>query len=195
MVTNVTYEAVMLRRRSKQTREINGYRRVMSTPKPTARIRFREMAESDLGEISALLGDPVVMRYYPAPKTREEASRWISWNQDNYATYGFGLWIIETNAGDFVGDCGLTWQHVNGAPRLEVGYHVRSELHGRGYATEAAGACLEFARTSTDADALVAILHPENRASERVAEKLGMTRVGDDRGGSFPRRVLSVSIH
>jgi RimJ/RimL family protein N-acetyltransferase len=91
-------------------------------------------------------GRPEVMRFYPAPKSQEEAARWIHWNQQNYVEHGYGLWIVETHDGKFMGDCGLTWQQVNGAQKLEVGYHVRSDLHGQGFATEAATACRDYAR-------------------------------------------------
>lgn len=172
-----------------------GYGRSMVMPQPTERLRFREMHESDLENMAALLGDPEVMRYYPSPKTRQDAEGWIAWNRSNYAQHGFGLWIIETHTGDFVGDCGLTWQEVNGVPTLEVGYHVRSDLQGQGYATEAAAACRDFAGQQTDAGVLVAIIHPKNRASERVAEKIGMHRVADDHSGAIPARsVLSMSL-
>ncbi|MBB2976250.1 RimJ/RimL family protein N-acetyltransferase [Microbacterium endophyticum] len=152
------------------------------------------MASSDIDVMSALVGDPQVMRYYSAPKTREQAADWISWSRAHHAAYGFGLWISETVAGEFIGDCGLTWQEVNRAPQTEVGYHVRSELQGLGYATEAGAACLEFARDHTDADCVVGIIHPENRPSERAAEEIGMTLVGDDQGSSFLRRVSSVAV-
>ncbi|MCP1412870.1 RimJ/RimL family protein N-acetyltransferase [Paenarthrobacter sp. A20] len=46
--------------------------------------------------MSSMLGDPLVMTYYPAPKTRDEAAAWIEWNRDNYARHGYGLWIVET---------------------------------------------------------------------------------------------------
>ncbi|WP_454850037.1 GNAT family N-acetyltransferase [Promicromonospora soli] len=105
-------------------------------PEPTARLRFREMSDDDLDRMSALLGDPEVMRFYPAPKTRAQAQSWIDWNVRNYAEHGFGLWVVETHDGEFVGDCGLTWQTVGGERHVEVGYHVRAELQGRGLATE-----------------------------------------------------------
>ncbi|WP_413543370.1 GNAT family N-acetyltransferase [Citricoccus nitrophenolicus] len=159
-------------------------------PDPTPRLRFREMEPRDLDRMESLLGDPVVMRFYPAPKSREEASRWIAWNRKNYADHGHGLWIIETDDGAFVGDCGLTWQEVKGTPKLEVGYHVRAELHGRGYASEAAAACRDFARDRLRASELVAIIHPDNVASRRVAKNIGMSRIGEDHGGSLPVRVV-----
>lgn len=164
-------------------------------PRDTARLRFREMSAADLDRVAALLGDPKVMRFYPAPKSREDAARWIEWSRRNYREHGFGLWLVETTGGEFVGDCGLTWQSVNGAPELEVGYHVRSELHGRGYATEAAAACRDLARRKALADRLVAIIHPDNTASRRVAEKIGLRYFTDDHSGDpLVRTVLAMPI-
>jgi RimJ/RimL family protein N-acetyltransferase len=164
-------------------------------PFDTARLRFREMTAADLDLLSGLLGDAEVMRYYPAPKTRAEAADWIAWNRRNYERDGFGLWVIETMDREFVGDCGLTWQSVNGVPELEVGYHVRSSLQGRGYATEAATACLELARRCDLAERLVAIIHSENSASQRVAEKIGLRVAGEDRdAGPLVRIVLATPL-
>lgn len=168
---------------------------MVPVPADTARLRFRPMTQSDLPDMEALLGDPAVMAYYPAPKSRDEARAWIAWNQSNYAEHGFGLWIIETLDGEFVGDCGLTWQSVNGHSELEVGYHVRTALQRRGFATEAAAACRDFARDSTGAARLVAIIHPDNDASRRVAEKIGMVRMADALGGEIAiRHVLGMEL-
>lgn len=150
-------------------------------PAPTARLRFREMSLHDLDDMAALLGDPQVMAYYPAPKTRQESLDWITRMQSSYAEHGHGLWIIETHEGEFLGDCGLTWQSANDVPMLEVGYHVRAVRQRRGYATEAARACRELVRTEFAPTLLTAIIHPENVASRTVAEHLGMTHIDDDR--------------
>ncbi|MFF2821890.1 GNAT family N-acetyltransferase [Arthrobacter koreensis] len=160
-------------------------------PQDTARLRFRDMTPEDLDLMAGLLGDPEVMTYYPAPKTRDEAAKWIAWNEANYARHGYGLWIVETHDGEFLGDCGLTWQKINGEnTELEVGYHVRADRQGRGYATEAAAACRDFARETLQAPRLVALIHPENTASKRVAEKLGMAPVDEDFGGPIPVRTV-----
>ncbi|MCV7685963.1 GNAT family N-acetyltransferase [Micrococcus luteus] len=156
-------------------------------PAPTARLRFREMTDADLDVMADLLGDPAVMRFYPAPRTRAGAAAWIAGNRRRYAQDGHGLWIVETHDDDgpgVVGDCGLTWQEVNGRRRLEVGYHVRSDLWGRGYATEAAAACRDLARDGLGHHELVAVIHLENTASRRVAEHIGMTVVDEDRTGA-----------
>jgi RimJ/RimL family protein N-acetyltransferase len=143
-------------------------------PPDSARLAFREMSPDDLDDMACLLGDPGVMTYYPRPKTRPEAAQWIQWNRGLYRTHGFGLWLLTTADGDFVGDCGLTPQVVDGVTELEVGYHVIPALQGRGYATEAAAASRDFARNLLGAPRLVAIIHPDNRPSQRVAEKIGL---------------------
>lgn len=107
-------------------------------------------------------------------KDRTESTRWIDWNLRSYAEHGHGLWIITTHDGGFLGDCGLTWQTVDDTPALELGYHVKASAQKLGYATEAAVACREYASSHSLASHLVSIIHRDNRASRRVAEKVGM---------------------
>lgn len=132
------------------------------------------MRADDLDNLAALLGDPEVMRYYPTPKTREQAQAWIDWNLRNYAEHGFGLWAIETHGGEFVGDCGLTWQDVSGTRDIEVGYHVRTAWQGKGLATEAAAACRDAAREA-GVNRLTANVRSDNLPSQRVARKIGLS--------------------
>ncbi|WP_329571074.1 GNAT family N-acetyltransferase [Kitasatospora sp. NBC_01266] len=165
------------------------------TPAPTARLAFRRMTPDDLDDMAALLGDPEVMRYYPRPKDRAEALAWIEWNQRLYRQQGFGLWLVTLRAtGEFVGDCGLTPQEIEGTTDLEVGYHVRADLQGRGYAGEAAAACRDHARDALGAKRLIAIIHPDNTPSQRVAEKtgLGYERAAVHRSGRPVRRYAAV---
>ena len=170
-----------------------GYPELMP-PCDTPRLRLREMTNDDLDDMAALLGDPQVMEYYPHSKDRTEAAAWIRWNRRNYAEHGFGLWIVETHKGEFLGDCGLTWQTVNGAPHLEVGFHVKPSAQGKGFATEAALACVDHARELEVAATLTAIIHRDNRPSQRVAEKLGMQRNPELRHKSPDHEVFSLDL-
>jgi len=131
------------------------------------------MTLDDLDAMADLLGDEEVMRFYPRPKSRPEAQAWIEWTLGNYARDGFGLWVIEDGEGEFLGDCGLTWQTIDGGTQLEVGYHVVPARQGEGIATDGARACRDFAR-ARGVERLIAITAPENRPSQRVAEKIGM---------------------
>ena len=165
----------------------------MAVPPPTPQLVFREMTLDDLDDMAALLGDPEVMRYYPHPKNRDEALAWISWNQRLYCTHGYGLWLLSLrDTGVFVGDCGLTPQQVDGVTEIEVGYHVRACLQGRGLATEAAGACRDYARDVLGAGRLIAIIDPHNQPSQRVAENLGLVvaRTSDNDGRWNSRQLI-----
>jgi RimJ/RimL family protein N-acetyltransferase len=80
---------------------------------------------------------------------------------------------------------------------IEVGYHVRTALQGRGLATEAAAACHDYARDVLKVDRLIAIIDPRNRPSQRVAEKLGLVAERDsDNDGRWrsPRRIYAASL-
>ena len=147
----------------------------MAPPPQTARLALRQMDLRDLDDMAELLGDPRVMRHYPRPKDRAEARGWIEWNQRLYHEHGHGLWLLTLRAdGAFVGDCGLTPQTVEGQVDVELGYHVRAELWGNGYATEAAAACRDWARDVLGLARLIAIIDPHNHASQRVARKVGL---------------------
>lgn len=98
---------------------------------------------------------------------------WIEWNCRNYAEHGFGLWVLETHAGEFVGDCGLTMQEVDGEWLVEAGWHVRSALRRQGYATEAARA-VRLVAEEAGIDHLIAIIRPDNVASRSVAARIGL---------------------
>lgn len=157
-------------------RRIAGQRAVRSRvlPAPTARLRFREMTHADLDDVALVLGAPDPVRLDHRPRTRADAERWIAWTRRNYAEHGFGLWVVETHDGRFVGDCGLTVQQVDGEPHVEVGYHVHPDLRGHGLATEAAAAVRDAA-AADGIGHLVAIIRPANLPSRRVATKIGLS--------------------
>lgn len=141
---------------------------------PTSpRLTFRRMHADDLDDVARLLGDPVVMEHYPRPRTRAEAADWIAVNQRRYADDGYGLWAVHDREGRFVGDCGLTWQVVDGVADLEVGYHLVPDRWGEGLATEAAAACRDLA-AARGVRRLVAIVRPGNARSVAVAQRIGL---------------------
>jgi RimJ/RimL family protein N-acetyltransferase len=166
-------------------------------PEPTERLRFRPMVMADLDDVTALLSAPDPVRLDRPPRTRDDAIRWIEWQERNYADHGFGLWVVETHAGDFVGDCGLTMQDVEGTPHVEVGYHVLPALRRLGYATEAARAVRDCA-AAEGVEHLVALIRPDNTPSQGVARQLGMAleRTAHVHGGAalvFGMRLVSTS--
>ncbi len=142
----------------------------------TVRLILRELTLDDVDAMFEVLGDPVAMEHYSAPKTRAETGGWIDWACDSYERNGFGLWAVERAAdGAFLGDCGPMLQPVEGEPVPEVGYHIVRRWWGRGYATEAAIACRDIVLGGLGFERVVSIVSPENLASRRVAEKVHQT--------------------
>ena len=142
----------------------------------TERLVLRPFDLEDIDELAPILGDPETMQYYPAPFTLEKSRQWIEWNLSNYREHGHGLWALEAKeTGELLGDCGLIPQTVDGRREVEVGWHVKRSHWRRGLATEAGAACRDYAFGDLGLARLISLIRPENVASRRVAEKLGMT--------------------
>jgi RimJ/RimL family protein N-acetyltransferase len=142
----------------------------------TSRLILQEFSPEDAEQLAMVLSDPETMRYYPAPLDRAGVDAWISRNLQRYREHGHGLWaMLLKSRGEVVGDCGLTVQDVDGTNEIEIGYHVRRDLWGRGLATEAARACRDFGFARMPVERLISLIRPENLPSGRVAEKNGMT--------------------
>lgn len=143
----------------------------------TERLIMREMTLADREGLLAIFSDAEMMRFYPKPFDRQRTAAWIEWNLRNYAEYGFGLWaLILKQNGELIGDCGLIIQDVDGRQETEIGYHVRRDLWGQGFATEAAQTCRNYG-FQLGRNRLISLIHPDNVASRRVAEKNGMSLV------------------
>jgi [ribosomal protein S5]-alanine N-acetyltransferase len=142
----------------------------------TPRLRLREFVPQDVDTLLAVLGDPVAMQYYPAAFDRREVEEWIERNRSRYESDGYGLWaMLLKDSGELIGDCGCFLRDVAGRDEIEIGYHVRRDLWGNGYATEAAQACMQYAFTKLGVDCVISLIRPENVQSIRVAEKNGLT--------------------
>jgi RimJ/RimL family protein N-acetyltransferase len=141
----------------------------------TQRLKLREFSQDDLDDLAAMVADEDQMRFYPRPKTRDEASAWISLNLALYKEYGFGFWLIESlpDSG-FLGYCGIRPLALEGTSEIEIGWHTKKTSWNRGIATEAATAARDMAFERFDLSRLVAIIHPDHTASRRVAEKIEM---------------------
>lgn len=151
----------------------------------TERLVLRPMREDDVPALMAVLSDPVQMAHYPAPFDRAGVERWVQRTHERYARDGFALWTVELKSGEVIGDCGPTMQTLGGAPVVEIGWHIVPAHQRRGYATEAARACLAWAFQHTEADRVVSFMTATNLASRRVAEKIHARFLGpiEDRAG------------
>jgi [ribosomal protein S5]-alanine N-acetyltransferase len=128
--------------------------------------------------MQAVFGDPQVMQFSAggarSPAGTLERVRGLIEHQERH---GFSKWgVCERRSGALIGDCGI--QLLEGGPDVELGFHLRASAWGRGYATEAARACLDAAFTDLGLDEVIAIVAPGNAASVRVLEKIGMRAAG-----------------
>ena len=144
----------------------------------TERLVLRELTPEDFDALHEILSDPETMQHYPAPFDAERTRRWIAWNQDNYRRYGFGLWaVVLRQTGEFIGDCGMTMQNIDGEMLPEIGYHIHKRHWRKGFGTEAARAVRDWAFANTDVDALYSYMKHTNAASWHTAMANGMKRV------------------
>ena len=150
---------------------------MIRTQLETARLRLRLFTHDDLPVMYTLNTDPDVIKYAESPaKDMEEVRQRLEQGPlADYKKYGYGRFAVELKAtGNVIGFCGIKYLPEIDLP--EVGYRYLKEYWGRGIGTEAAGACVGFARDDLKIKKLIALIIPENTASIRVAEKLGMTR-------------------
>ena len=145
----------------------------------TERLVLRELTNDDFAAWYAILSDAETMKHYPAPFDEEKVRQWISWNLENYQTYGFGLWaVILKKENRFIGDCGMTMQCIHGRMLPEIGYHIKREYQRRGYASEAAQRCMRYAFEEEGLRMLTVYHFPWNDRSRRVIEKCGFRKEG-----------------
>jgi [ribosomal protein S5]-alanine N-acetyltransferase len=142
----------------------------------TARLTLRPLRGEDLDAMAALLGDGEALAQWGRPLDREGARDWIGRNIRRYEIDGFGRCAVELrDTGELIGDCGLITTTVEGVREVELGWIVRRVDWGRGFATEAAGAWMEYALRTLALPRVVSMIGERNGASRRVAEKLGMS--------------------
>jgi RimJ/RimL family protein N-acetyltransferase len=141
----------------------------------TDRLTLRMLAAEDFDPYAAMVADAEVMRFIsPDGKPFSRFAAWQNFSAHigHWQLRGFGQFaLIERGSGEFVGRAG-PWQ-PEGWPDFEIGWALRSQFWGRGYATEAANACLSFAFTNLGLSHVISLIDRDNLRSIRVAERIG----------------------
>ena len=107
---------------------------------------------------------------------QEQCEKWFEITENRYKNNLGGMNVLIDKASDeFIGQCGLLIQEVDGIQELEIGYSILPDHRNKGYATEAAQKCRDYAFENNFTDSLISIIHAENLRSEKVAKKNGMT--------------------
>jgi ribosomal-protein-alanine N-acetyltransferase len=147
-------------------------------PIETDRLLIRPfVAEADSDPTLAVYGDPEVMRYIPGGALSAAAVRaTLEQHAQAHQERGFSSWaLIERASGRLIGDVGFGIFRPTGD--IELGYTLARDAWGRGYATEAASACLAAGLEHLAVSRIIAVVDLDNETSQRVAERIGMTRV------------------
>ena len=160
----------------------------------TERLIVREYTMDDFDALHEILSDAETMKYYPKPYDEEGVRRWIRWCMDSYQAYGFGLWALELKStGEFIGDCGISMQRIDGELLPEIGYHVHKKYWRQGYAKEACAAVKDWLFTHTAYASVYSYMNRENVASSATARANGMTRIKEYPDGDEVLAVYAIT--
>ncbi len=145
----------------------------------TKRLLLRQMIQDDLPALCRILQDEEVMYAYEHAFSDAEAADWLNRQLQRYKDDGFGLWaVILKESGELIGQCGLTMQDIPEGRVVEIGYLFRKDCWHKGYATEAAIGCKEYAFDTLGVSEVYSIIRDNNIASQSVARRNGMEVCG-----------------
>jgi RimJ/RimL family protein N-acetyltransferase len=150
----------------------------------TPRLGLRRWKAADLEPCAAMNADPAVREFFPSGlMTREQSAEMIGRLEEHFDQYGYGFYALDVlDTGEFIGFTGLS--HPTGldawfVPCVEIGWRLRREAWGRGYATEAALVCLRHGWEVLGLQKIYAYTAMLNVRSARVMQKIGMTLAGE----------------
>jgi len=144
----------------------------------TDRLKLRGWRNEDFDEYAELCADAEVMRFIGGqPVDRLEAWRQFAFHVGHWELRGYGHWVVEEKStGRLVGRVGFL--NPVGWPAFEIGWTLKREFWGKGYASEAARRALQYGFNELDKPHIISLIHPDNKASIHVAERLGETVEG-----------------
>ena len=146
------------------------------------RLGFRVWTKGDLHEFGEINADKDVMEYFPRPLTIEETDEFIDRLIAHYAKHGyqyFATEVLETR--ELIGFVGLAFQRYKTefSPATDIGWRLKKSAWGKGYATEGAERCLEFAFEDLNLKKVFSACTKNNLKSENVMKKIGMEKMGE----------------
>lgn len=144
----------------------------------TSRLSLRQFTSDDSDDLYQILIVPGVLQYFPSsdPPDRERVERLIAGQIKHWQDHGYGWWAVERLTDNrLLGWSGL--QYLPETDEIEIGFLLGKSYWGIGLATESAHAGLEFGFNTLGLQEIVGIVHPENFASQRVLEKIGLKYV------------------
>lgn len=155
----------------------------------TDRLVLRSWGEGDLVPFSKMNSDKAVMEYLPKCLSYDETVQFYHRIVDEHKTFGYGLYAVALKStGKFIGYTGFHNFDFDAefSPGIEIGWRLAKEYWNQGYATEAAKACIDYARSRRMFDKIYSFTSVSNLRSERVMQKIGMEHEGFFQHPSLP---------
>ena len=146
----------------------------------TDRLILRQWSDNDLAPFSEINRNKEVMEHFPSILTHEETVKFYNRTVSEFSEFGIGLYALELKSdGKFIGYTGFHHFDFDAefSPGIEIGWRLDSRYWNHGYATEAAKACLDYARINHLFNEIYSFTTVGNHRSERVMQKIGMSRV------------------
>ncbi len=156
----------------------------------TERLILRPWREDDILPFSEINSNMEVMEYLPKCLSLEETVQFYNRIVAEHYRFGYGLYAVETKIdGSFIGYVGFHHFDFDAefSPGVEIGWRLAKEFWNQGYATEAAIACLDYARRNQLFNEIYSFTTVDNHRSERVMQKIGMEREGFFSHPALPR--------
>ena len=145
----------------------------------TDRLTLRPFVREDAVPLHRILHEPDILQYFPRPSAPDldRVKGLVDRQLEHWRTHNLGWWAVQPHDHpELVGWNGL--QYLDETGEVEIGYLLSHAFWGRGLATEGARAGLRYGFETLGLDQIIGLVHPDNRASQRVLEKLGMTLTG-----------------
>jgi len=165
----------------------------------TQRLILRHLVMDDLDALFALYRDPQIRKYFPdGALTLEQTKEELEWYLHGHPEHPeLGLWAtIHKESGKFIGRCGLLPWEIDNVLEIEIAYLLDKSYWGQGLATEAALGIMDYAFEKLNVSRLICLIDPSNSASQKVAQRIGMTlerKVDGIAGDNFPTLIYSIS--
>jgi ribosomal-protein-alanine N-acetyltransferase len=145
----------------------------------SSRLVFRDWKEEDLEGFRNMNHDPQVMEYFCNILSDDETDLVYQRIKAEFKQYGYGLYAVEIkDTNEFIGFIGFHWAtlQVEFAPCIEIGWRLKKEAWGNGYATEGAKACLAHGFDRLGFNEVYSFTSKVNTRSENVMKKIGMVK-------------------
>jgi [ribosomal protein S5]-alanine N-acetyltransferase len=146
----------------------------MQVIRETPRLLLAKYTSEDAALLHPITSDAETMSFYPAPFTLEKTTEWISRSIRSYKEHGWGRYgVLLKETGEYIGLAGFSRLIVNEKEENDLGWIIAKKHWNKGYATEAAKACIEMAKEKTWFERVVIQMAHDHVASRKVAEHLG----------------------